>query len=49
MPVICAVCEGTGSVVWEDGLPVRPPRSDKEPAEECPACNGYGYEPDGTE
>lgn len=48
MPVICSVCEGTGLVVWETEVP-RPPKSDKEPADECPACNGWGYEPDGTE
>lgn len=43
MEKICPTCGGTGSVVGEDGAGFRPPKSDREPADECPQCRGYGY------
>lgn len=47
--VACPVCLGGGVVVWENGLP-RAPNDEAEwdNAEECPACDATGDEPNGA-
>ena len=49
--VACAVCNGTGLVVWksERGVNIPKPPDPTEAsvllAENCPACDGTGIEP----
>jgi hypothetical protein len=49
MSVICSLCDGCGFVVWENGLPRVPTAEEMAAADECPACDGSGIEPDGSE
>jgi DnaJ-class molecular chaperone len=44
--ITCDVCEGTGFVVWYIGIPRKAQYEDKTEMQECPACDGKGYEPD---
>jgi hypothetical protein len=49
MSVFCPVCGGDGFVVWHNGLPCIPTAREMAAADECPACDGSGIEPDGSE
>lgn len=40
----CQLCDGTGVVVWVDGVPTGAHSGDDGIAE-CPACGGSGVEP----
>lgn len=48
MSVWCVCCNGCGWVIWDHGVP-RPLIDNEESNDPCPACDGSGVEPGGSE